>query len=671
MEHLAIECMRQLIVKREIKISKLALANQVADVSIENVLRKIRDVLDEQLITENDMIYVTDEGRKKCYRFLISERISVFTFYPSYLRHWLLFIKLVIFKKDNNLQELADELLVSKNTALADIKKLKQQLQQEQILLEYSRKKGYHILGAEFDIRNHLAFVIKQLLNLPYGALLLEEKELLDYTEIFFLKKRLEKVEKETEAKYSDETLEDLPILLYLLISRAKLIKESWHFQIEQYDIQNTKEYPIIANLFWNYKYLSETDILYLVLQVCASNVVAAVTQVNTSTEISKAIKAFICYMEESLAIQFVQKNELEEKLKMHLLPAIYRNLLGLNIKNPLTDVFIAEYQPIYRKVAAGSQLFEKITGRMFADEEIVYLAMIVLGWIYQTEDTPPETIFKGVVLCKSGTSISTLLLENLKKMFPTILFIGVYSARDFERAALKVDFVFTTVPIQTKMTTFLMPSMLDKQARNHLKEQVKLAIEQDISKKARELYSYLHDLFPEIKKETAYQRIEQFYELNDRTLASRQEGFSIQEQQISVVEELKWETLLDTAFKPLLKRESIQSTYLEQCKELFKNDYPYMIIAPRTYLPHASPKVGVNRPDFQIVLTKKALYLPNGEELKMVIALAPSEKNIHVKWLLALNEKLLQENVSHKIEKIKTKQELYRLLGSESTHGF
>ncbi|EAC4534441.1 PRD domain-containing protein [Listeria monocytogenes] len=623
-------------VSKNFKVSKEAIGAQITQIN--HLLKS------EPILIDHDMIFVTDVCREACYRLLTAEEQQLFSFYEVNIRRKLIMIKLLLHNHYMSLGALADYVYVSKNTMLTDVKSIKESLHEFEIQLDYSRKDGYAVSGSEFLIRNLLAELIREVVQTPYGKFVLDEKKLITVSEVFLLKKRLEKVESKLQITFTDEQMEELPYILHGIIKRSKVTNKKWTFKIEMYDIKNTREFPIMKEMFWGYDFLSENDLLYLSLQVLASNLVESALHFSDSEEIAYAVDEFIRLLEMYFATEIMKKNEFKEKVILHVRPAIYRTILGFQINNPLKKQFIKEYTPTFNIVEKASKPFEKLVGHKWSEEEIVYLSMIVLGWMYQIEETE-QPIFRAVVLCKSGTSISKLLLENLKMMFPNIDFQGAYAVRQLNTVARDIDFIFTTVPVQSDATIFVIPSILSKDSRQILREQVDKAIEMDSHKKTKELLAMLKDEIPEENIRLVQAKVESFFNKKEQPVEKKEpEQMRITEEQVHFLEmPLEWEQLVSAAFAPMLERGTVDASYIHTCEEIFYQNYEQMMIGPNIYLPHAKPANGVIEQDIQLMIMKADTKTPENEAVKIMIALAPSEQNKHIPLLLKLNEIFLK----------------------------
>lgn len=647
------EFLRYLILQKSTTLNEIMLEFGCSKGDAIHLINDINERFKNGVIISDALgIYMTEQSKRECYKHLFREKEFLFHSHCVKERYNLILIDLILNEGYSSLQDLADRCLVSKNTILNDFKVLKNLLKNG-LSVTYSRKNGYSIVGSEFSIKNLLVATVKDILNSAAGTILLEEKGFVTETGVFLLRKRLEKVESRIGIKLTDMQLDELPYILQLVIMRCQNHKEDWSFKIEKYDIKHTVEYPEIKSMFWDYEFLNENDLLYLSLQVLASNMVESALQIADGNEISLAIERFIHTIEVNLAIQIARKSELKEKLLLHMGPAIYRNLMGFQITNPLTDQFMEENHEIFNIVLKSVEPFEDIIRHQLSKEEVVYLSMIVLGWIYQTEET--EKIFTGAVLCQSGTSVSKLLLVTLRSMFPEIDFVGSYSVRQFEASEIIVDFVFTTIPLKSDSTIFLVPSILDRQSRVELKVQVTKEMKKNNDMMTKKLFESIKDYINDDNYADVNERIDSFFEDLVMEPVGEQEydnhffNFSIDNINI-VHDRIEWDDVVELSMKPLSKRNSVTQSYINETKKAFYDNYETMLIAQEVYLPHSKPEYGANKMDFQILIFSEPIPTPSGELVKVIVALSPDANNEHVETLIKLNNLFLDDELRQQI---------------------
>lgn len=127
--------------------------------------------------------------------------------------------------------------------------------------------------------------------------------------------------------------------------------------------------------------------------------------------------------------------------------------------------------------------------------------------------------------------------------MFPNIDFQGAYAVRQLSTVARDIDFIFTTVPVQSDATIFVIPSILSKDSRQILREQVDKAIEMDSHKKTKELLAMLKDEIPEENIRLVQAKMESFFNKKEQPMEKKEpEQMQITEEQVHFLETpLEW----------------------------------------------------------------------------------------------------------------------------------
>ncbi|MFB4163252.1 PRD domain-containing protein [Alteribacillus sp. JSM 102045] len=396
--------------------------------------------------------------------------------------------------------------------------------------------------------------------------------------------------------------------------------------------------------------------------------------------ELRTAIDTFIDQIEKNLVTYLVRKDELKEKLLLHIRPAVYRVKLGLHVQNPLTRIFQDEHASICSIVKGASGSLEDYIGKPLSEEEKVYIAMLVQAWIYQT-NKQDEKIFKAMVVCRNGTSVSKLLLETLKLMFPHMEFLGAFSERTYEKKE-PVDFIFTTIPLDTTQKTFIVTPILDQKERAQLRKNVRKYIESDNEKKARELLHSLKDHIEMEQQDVIHDKIIDFF---DKSTGTKQEVekteeselppfFTFNEQHIHIIkEDLTWNEAVRSSLNHLKARGSIESRYIEKVLALFSKESDRMMLGPQVYLPHAKPSDGVKKEDFDINIFQNPVKMPDGGMAKALVTLSPADFQHHVPTLLSLNELFMDETNSQRFFQAKNVSEVVNVLQhhvEEDHHG-
>lgn len=636
-------------VEKEVFRNKRSLQACVDDVN--NYLRKEdREVI--LIDTKNGSITINESTREGLYYILKHGNMVSLDYIVPEMRESLLFIKLCIADEKPTLQNLADFVQVSKNTALQDLKRIRELLSEKLIELNYTRKDGYSVSGEECKIRKLFIEEIKRVLAAQFGFSFLCRLKFLNSEEIFFLRQRLINMEKKLSIALTDEQIDDLPVVLYFLIQRMKHSNASWQSEFDLEDIEQSTEIQTLKHMFWD-SHLDDKDKTYLALQVMSSNMLESVLAISSSNELSLAVRTTIDMIDIQLATNLLDKTELMTKILLHLRPAIYRMRFHLPIQNPLTEQFIAEFPAMFAIVSKSVYPIEKCIGASISKEELVYLAMIIQAWIYRTEEKQ-EYAFRALIVCRNGTSVSKLLLETLKDMFSHIQFIGAYAERNFKECEQEVDFIFSTVPLNTPKKTFIVKPFLNRDARLEIRNAINKHINRNADKRARELTYYLKEHINEENYQIVHDKIVAFFSESPKLeLKSSTNSylFSFKQEHIIFLEEtIRWQDAIAYAIKPLLARGSITKNYSQKLYELFERESDRMMLGPQVYLPHAQPSDGVRKQDFSILICRNQIQMPDAHFAKIIVVLAPSDYHLHVPTLLHLNEIFLEEDRLNKI---------------------
>ncbi|PAD39706.1 BglG family transcription antiterminator [Terribacillus sp. 7520-G] len=652
-------------VEEEMCRNKRSLQACIDDVN-QYLIKENREAI--RIDSKNGNITINESTREGLYYFLKHGVMADLNYIAPEMRESLLFIKLCITDGNPALQDLADLVQVSKNTALQDLKRIRDILSEKMIELNYTRKNGYSISGEEFKIRKLFIEEIKRVLAAQFGFSFLCRLGFLDKEDIFFLRRRLINMEKKLSIALTDEQIDDLPVVLYLLIQRMKHSNASWRAEFDLADMEQSNEIQTLKHMFWD-SHLDDEDKTYLALQILSSNMLESVLAISSSNELSLAVRTTIDMVDTQLATNLLDKSELLNKILLHLRPAIYRIRFNLSIQNPLTEQFIAEFPAMFAIVSKSVYPIEKSIGASISKEELVYLAMIIQAWIYRTEERQ-EYAFRALVVCRNGTSVSKLLLETLKDMFSHIQFMGAYAERHFKEYEQEVDFIFSTVPLNTSKKTFIVKPFLNRAARSEIRNAIDKHINRNADKKAKELIYYLKEHINEGNYQIVHDKIVDFFNKSPKLKmesSTNSHLFPFKKEHILFLDEtIHWRDALAYAIKPLLSRESITEGYSQKLYEIFERESDRMMLGPHVYLPHAQPSDGVNKQDFSILICRKQIQMPDSHFAKVIVVLAPSDYHLHVPTLLHLNELFLEEDSLNKIVSASSEEDALKFITEE-----
>ena len=375
-----------------------------------------------------------------------------------------------------SLNHLISDLEVSKNTALRDLKLAQKSLNEYELLIKYSRKVGYFIDGDELNLRRALMASLEYFIRNINGEHVIRRFLKIDHYKINSWRKRLEQVEKYLEYQFVDQRMQILPYILEIIFRRIEMgrsIQETFFIDFE--DLKGTKEYEAAGILIDSHPEVSDLEYIYVALQMLISSVFTddCLTFAG-SVALKQALEQLLTEFEKRACIQLVKKKDLMKKLYIHMKPAYYRIKYKLHLKSDYTllESTDQQFQNMDEMIKLSLTPLETFMGTKIPEKEISFIKLLIVSHLMRTEEFL-QTKLKAVVICLNGTSISKMMEQTLRDLFPELFFYQVMGIREFEKTKLKYDIVFSSVPVETDKHFFFMHPIINEKERSVLRERV------------------------------------------------------------------------------------------------------------------------------------------------------------------------------------------------------
>ncbi len=371
--------------------------------------------------------------------------------------------KFLLSEKYIKLEDLADEMHVSKSTLQLDLKSIRTILKSYNLQLNSLPNYGLKIEGKELNRRfaiseyvfnrDHTApdlLWIDQLSTITHS-----DKETL--TNIWRL--LINKLD-ENNVSLSDIAVNNLFVHIAIAYKRIKNGHSINLVQKDLKDIESQKEYEVAKNIvkeveqIWQVSF-PDIEVAYITIHLLGTKMI------NESLVSEKKIENIMDNNIKSLAISMVESiddelnlgiqgdTELLVGLCLHLKPALNRYKYGMNIRNPLLNDIKTNYPLAFEAgLIASLVLYEKLN--ITIDEnEIAYLALHIGAAIerQKLEHTPKRCY----IVCASGVGSSQLIRYRIESEFHSQIIVeGVTEYYRINEIPLnKIDFIISTVPIK------------------------------------------------------------------------------------------------------------------------------------------------------------------------------------------------------------------------------
>lgn len=539
-----------------------------------------------------------------------------------------------------HIDKLTEYCRVSRNTIFNDLQVVINQLQKDDLRLEYRSKKGYLITGDAIKIRTVF------LLNFQGLESLFSNRGLsfIDQDKIHEEEKILKKIERELGVEYIPESRKALAVLLPMMERGDSNI---YFADLKKEEMEKHKEYHLVDTYFPN---LCEKEKTYLCLHLLGGRIATISEDIFESTSNERAYeiaKALVSEFEKVACVTFERREELERQLFIHINASLYRYQYGIQSLDSLNVDIIREYPDLFEITKIVSRYLEKQIGVSVPDTEVAYLALH-FGAYLPISNNKSERI-RVLIVCANGISTGNMLKRELTKMFPEVEVVGVESTSTMLNAQARCEVVVSTVKIKCVVPVIQVHPILTGRDKALLARHFKMRNATSYVN-ANELFSIMKPFIKEDKQEQAKKQLEEYlYQGRANTYAELEQH---QKDLLSVLDEprieihqdqYKWTQALRISGEYLLEEGSIQSPYIDSIISQLQYYGPYMFIAPRVILAHSKPEIGVNKLDCSIHLFKRPVAFSEKEQANVVIILAAEDQESHLKILrdiMALFEK-------------------------------
>ncbi|MUK87648.1 PRD domain-containing protein [Ornithinibacillus sp. L9] len=370
-------------------------------------------------------------------------------------------IKRLLLNEDyTKLEDLADEIYISKSTIQNDIKHVKEILCKYDISLEARPNYGLKVKGDELKLRFCMSeYVFER--NDDGGD------QLIDFHLASFAQEDLDSISEIIMDQINTHhiTLSDIAInnLLVHIAIAYKRIKSGYHVTLYQTDIQDIvkqKEYEVAKEIVEKVEdkfkvTFPETEIAYIAIHLLGTKMIS---QANESVEqvmdeeILQIVTVALEKIEKEFNLGIKDDQELILGLGLHLKPAVNRYKFGMNIRNPMIEDIKKNYPLAFEAAVIAGIAIGEHTGTNIDENEVGYLALHIGAAIERRKlKSGPK---RCLIVCASGFGTAQLIYYKLKTKFGKDLDVlgttEYYKLKNYNLH--EIDFIVSSIPIQDKL---------------------------------------------------------------------------------------------------------------------------------------------------------------------------------------------------------------------------
>lgn len=609
----------------------------------------------QPLSHERGFIFTDDERISAIYLFLFIRREPISSFHLTQL------------------------LQVSKNTVISDIKKANERVRPFLVKIDYTRERGYHLKGTEFDKRVLLMNQLSKLLQKSPGPqmiqYLLRNAQLENHFERIY--SALQSIEAEFSLQFVEERLKQFAYFLVFYYHRQQ---EGKFVRLHPGEMEVLKQDPIKAVAEKLMVLLSlqkqEDELCYLIIQLlglCLGN--AAAFQ-DDSDLLLKLCERLVSDFESKACISFERKNEVVETLYQHLKPAYFRMKYRIPIENPLLDQIKSEHKELYTIVKELLLPVEVLLNVTIPDEEIGFITIHFGAMLATPKQIMPQKK-RAIVVCPSGVSSSLMVKHQIESLFSEIGVEKTLSLQEFEKGDLAgCDLIFSMVPLPITQPFFHVKPIMTPIEKRSLVNQVYqylFGIENhDVSvQEIMQMIEHYADVFDENGLRNALSQMT--FHKKDAVYRGKRPVLSelLIEEPIQIVDQISdWEEAIKVAAQPLLAKGVITHSYIEAMIDNVKTLGPYVIIGPEIAIPHARPEMGVKKVGMSYLKLNQPVFFLNNpaHPVSLLFCIAATDNTTHLKALSQLTKLLSEKDNVQLLKQMNSTEKVIELINQHST---
>ncbi|MCC0630689.1 transcription antiterminator [Clostridioides sp. ES-S-0171-01] len=469
-----------MIQNREIKIIKFLLKEghttvkaiaddlDVSEKTVSKSLKEVQVVLKKiglSLVRKPKVGVYIDGDLKKILPYLDNKGSQI----PTTRQERVIYIYSVLLKSNDyiTIQQLSDELYISRGTIERDLAEVEKLLKNEGISIYKKPSKGIKLNISERDKRQLTAkfihkfwsrnWYIKQEQESFYQAF---EKIQADVNGIFseddlsIIIDILRNFSREREFEFSDYEFQSLVIHLAIAVERIRrgeYIEESLHTgNIENNQMLNTNY--LATQLEEKFSILlPKSEIGYINLHLVAANQHRDTTELkNTSVNPYETNTNNISNLREIIKntlYETAYDKDLIDGLTTHVHSSINRLTYGLSIKNPYVNTIKQNFSLSFEQALDLKKVIEFIYDIRINDDECAYIALHFEAFRERIKEFPQS--IRVILVCSTGLGSSRLLSARIKKYFPRIKIEKILSVQELVSSKIDADLVISTIYLE------------------------------------------------------------------------------------------------------------------------------------------------------------------------------------------------------------------------------
>ncbi len=660
-------------------MEQLSLSKSQIDYALEKASSILIDAGFTPLFVDNLNVEVSEKNNN--YLLELFSQKKIYEYYELSFEERKKYIYLMLFyhyEEYLSVNHFLGVLDIGKTTFINDLKKVEKELESLDIQIKYNRKKGYYLAGNESVLRYQLMKMVLEDLRSDNGSFLWD----------YFLFNE-GTIQKEKVFRQIAAELEHYSIVLvenrllefsYMLIFLLPHLSKEWSEFYERYNFQKfyqMKEYSFSRSLLAKFSIDNPYAILYICGWMLGMAIGDADEEAPDSSIINELVERIFDRFERLSGIRFKDKKTVKKQVYSHFRPAYYRLFFHLPIINPLSKKIIQEYPDLFQIVKETMKPIENLFGTMIPDEEISFLTIHFASLIDNNDEYQVKRKV-GIIVCPNGIGSSAIIYNELKNLFPDMIFIGPIETNEIYQKKQDYDMIFTTVPnmrlYSLKKPVYTVNPIMTIDEKYNLVQEIQNGpgnLSGDYQ--FEELFAII-DRFTTIKDEIGLRkelkrRLKQPRIYNSEDIlpsVSDKDELSLTDILSPAFIQLNlatnsWEEAFYVAATPLIEAEIVSRRYIDKIIQTTYEEGPYMVISDHVALPHARPEDGAKEVGLGITVLKEPIKILGKTPMKYIFTLAAVDSKKHLTALAELVALIDRPDFFNMLDSVSSKEAAYQ----------
>lgn len=489
--------------KNNVSIIDLSNALSVSEKTIKNEIQILNHMLKDgaYIYLKNGIISLFIYNFKN-YNFLKNQNIISSADFTSPKIRVLYIIKRLLNDGYIQMDDLADEMHISKSTLSKDIKLANQGLENHSLNISGKPNVGISLYGNELDKRY---FIIENGYDYVINEVRFEDeynKFLYNLLVGYFI---------------NEDTYKNIIKFFHVSLYRVRngnLIKNN----LNNGDLVNkNEEYKEISNKIMDFVYdfeqikLSDTEMNFILIPLLGMRTTPSMNYYFTDSqlkEIKDLTEKIFDRIKNEMDIS-VDLGDITENFNYHLYYLLNRINLNYSIKNPLSENIKNEYKVAYKMSEVASDVIYEQKQKLINESEKSYLASYFQTYLFDKLSSSPTNQFKLGIVNKNKDE-AMKIIPLIQERFSNIHTIDYYDEISQVNSKLDYDLIISSEPIDQENVLFLANGF--DNIKLIQKELDNFYFKQNIFRKERAIKSLI---FTELNEETLFISQGKDYETN------------------------------------------------------------------------------------------------------------------------------------------------------------